>query len=91
MKTKSSKSGNLSENLSMNTKKVFSILAIFLSFIQIALSDGYKVPQYAYTLDVCDIDNDGDIDIIVGSHDQGNDTISILLNDGYGNFTISSR
>jgi hypothetical protein len=90
MKTKSLPSCNISETFFMNTKKAISILVILLSFIQFALSDGYKVPQYAYSLDVCDIDNDGDIDIIVGSHDQGNDTISILLNDGYGNFTIST-
>jgi hypothetical protein len=73
----------------MNTKKVISILAIFLSFIQFAFSDGYKVPQYAYTLDVCDIDNDGDIDIILGSNNYGSDTISILINDGFGNFSLS--
>lgn len=73
----------------MKIKEALSILIVFLSFIQFALSDGYKVPKYAYSLDVCDIDNDGDIDIIVGSHDQGNDTISILKNDGFGNFSIS--
>lgn len=74
----------------MKIKKALSLLIVFLSFIQFALSDGYKVPQYTYNgMDVCDIDNDGDIDIIVGSHDQGNDTISILLNDGFGNFSIS--
>jgi hypothetical protein len=73
----------------MNKKNSFLLLAILLSFIQFALSDGYKVPQYAYGLAVCDIDNDGDIDIVVGSDNQGNDTISILLNDGYGNFTWS--
>ena len=73
----------------MNTKKVISILAIFLSFIHFALSDEYKVPQYAYALDVCDIDNDGDIDIILGSNNYGSDTISILINDGFGNFSLS--
>jgi len=89
MKTKSSLPGHQVKNLFMNTKKVFSILVILLSFIHFALSDGYKVPQYAYTLDVCDIDNDGDIDIILGSNNYGSDTISILMNNGYGNFSLS--
>ncbi|MCK9398858.1 MAG: FG-GAP-like repeat-containing protein [Bacteroidales bacterium] len=73
----------------MKTKIAFSILAILFLFSQFGLSDGYKVPKYAYSLDVCDIDNDGDIDIILGSNNYGSDTISILMNDGYGNFSLS--
>ncbi len=73
----------------MNKKKIFSILSILLIFLQFILADEYKVPQHAYDLDVCDIDNDGDIDIVLGSNNQGNDTISILINDGYGNFSLS--
>ncbi len=64
-------------------------MAFFLIVSRIAVSDGYKVPQYAYGLTACDIDNDGDIDIVVGSDNQGFDTLSILLNDGFGHFTIS--
>jgi hypothetical protein len=73
----------------MKIKKTISILSIFFSLVQFALSDEYKVPLYAYSLDVCDIDNDGDIDIVLGSNNYGRDTISILMNDGFGNFSLS--
>jgi hypothetical protein len=74
----------------MKTKKLFLILFTFFTLIQIVLPDEYKVPQYAYGLDICDIDHDGDFDIVVGSFTYtGNDTMSILINDGYGNFTWS--
>ena len=71
----------------MNSKEVFLVLSVLFALTQFALSDEYKVPQDAYDLAVCDIDNDGDIDIVVGSNDQGNDSISILINDGFGNFS----
>ncbi len=65
------------------------LIAFFLIISEIAISDGYKVPQYAYGLTACDIDNDGDIDLIVGSNNQGNDTICIMINDGFGKFSIT--
>jgi hypothetical protein len=73
----------------MHKLKIILIFTVAILIYQTAQSDGYKVPQYAYGLTVCDIDNDGDVDIIVGSDDQGNDSISILLNNGYGSFSIS--
>lgn len=73
----------------MKTIKLLFTLFTYFIVIKFALSDEYKVPRYAYGLDVCDIDNDGDMDLVVGSNNQGNDTISLLINDGYGNFSLS--
>lgn len=51
----------------------------------------YNIPRVAYSVTAGDIDMDGDNDIVVG-HNYSSQTqwsgVSILLNDGYGHFSI---
>ncbi|NQV17105.1 MAG: VCBS repeat-containing protein [Armatimonadetes bacterium] len=77
-------------------KSRFSWKYIVLSFIvlviyTITFAAEYTVPRFAYSVYAGDLDLDGDKDIVVGhktawGHD--NPTISILLNEGAGTFTI---
>ncbi|MDA3885884.1 MAG: FG-GAP-like repeat-containing protein [Candidatus Delongbacteria bacterium] len=69
--------------------KKISILIIFVTAFFL-FADEYIVPKKPASVDVADIDQDGDLDIILG-HDKINDWtgISILTNDGYGIFSYS--
>lgn len=62
-----------------------------LVLITIAFSSTYQLPTAAYSLDVEDIDLDGDQDIVVGHKvmwEYTNPSISILENNGYGQFEL---
>jgi hypothetical protein len=49
-----------------------------------ALDYGVQIRNQSWTADLGDIDNDGDLDMVVTNHDA---TIQLFENDGVGNFT----
>lgn len=68
----------------------YFIITVFIS-VTIAFSASYTVPKSANSVYVEDIDLDGDKDIVVGhkvAWEQDNPTISILENNGNGEFTL---
>jgi hypothetical protein len=69
-------------------KHFITILLVFATYMY---SASYTVPKSAYSVYVEDIDLDGDNDIVVGhkvAWEQDNPTISILENNGKGEFTL---
>jgi hypothetical protein len=66
---------------------------ILLLFPLLLSSVEFTVPFQAYDADVADIDNDGDLDIMIGSLVPGtpepSDSVTFLINNGYGEFTKS--
>ena len=51
----------------------------------------YRVPRAAYSMCTADLDGDGDNDIVVGHNycvETGWEGISILINDGFGQFSL---
>jgi hypothetical protein len=72
------------------TKRLFALIIILLLASTVMLvAKEYNVPRAASSVFVCDLDLDGDIDIVVGhktAWGENNPTISILWNDGKGNF-----
>jgi len=74
----------------MRIKCIF--ILILLIFIKYIYSAEYTIPRCASSVYAEDIDLDGDKDIIVGHNtlwEYNNPSISILTNDGNGNFTIA--
>ncbi|MCK5050193.1 MAG: VCBS repeat-containing protein [Candidatus Cloacimonetes bacterium] len=70
----------------------FIFVLILLISIKYIYSAEYTIPRAASSVYAEDIDLDGDKDIIVGHNtlwEYTNPSISILTNDGNGNFTIS--
>ncbi len=68
-------------------------IILIISFFQICIVSGvvYDVPRKPASVDVADIDLDGDNDIVLGHSAHVGDywgMISILENNGYGEFTI---
>ena len=82
-------------------EKEFSYLDIVLSngnnweqktlSVQSRRTDVYEDSGYYHGVDVGDIDNDGDIDIIVAMWSNPNKGISLWKNDGTANFTEFNR
>ena len=73
----------------MKTRRIITL--VFLS-ICLVFSAEYKIPIAALSVDVNDLDLDGDLDIVVGHWTiwgDTNKTISILKNKGNGEFTIA--
>jgi hypothetical protein len=71
--------------------KVIKIVILFVIISQYVFSATYQLPFAAYSLDIEDIDLDGDKDIIVGhkvAWEQTKPSISILENNGYGEFNL---
>ena len=70
-------------------KKHQILLLLFSFIVTFSFTIEYPVPNFPFDITTADIDRDGDIDIIVASGDLGieNDTISVLYNDGVGDFT----
>ena len=67
------------------------IVVLFFALFQFLISASYQLPFAAYSLDVKDIDLDGDKDIVVGHEvawEHTNPSISILENNGYGDFDL---
>ncbi len=64
------------------------LLWVFL-FVQIptALSQEFTMPSFVHAIDACDMDMDGSNDIIVSCSYE--DSIVILFNDEYGNFSLN--
>lgn len=68
---------------------VHLILFLLLIANSFSFADEYIVPKKPASVDVADIDFDGDLDIVLGHHYFNNWTgVSVLSNDGYGNFTF---
>jgi len=65
------------------------IIGFFLFLTSLSFASEYTVPKNAENIDWADIDFDVDIDIIIASYRSSTvqDTISIFINDGYGDFT----
>ena len=71
--------------------KAIMIVVLFFALFQFLISASYQLPFAAYSLDVKDIDLDGDKDIVVGHEvawEHTNPSISILENNGYGDFDL---
>ncbi|MBU1679598.1 MAG: T9SS type A sorting domain-containing protein [Bacteroidetes bacterium] len=70
-----------------------SLIVIYLMFMVSidSLATEYKVPKKPASVAVADINLDGHLDIVLG-HDPDSETawsgVSILINDGKGNFTL---
>ena len=72
--------------------KYIVLLFIVLVIFSTTYAAEYIVPRAAYSVYAEDLDLDGDNDILVGHKTVWggtNPTISILANDGFGNFAIS--
>jgi hypothetical protein len=72
--------------------KIIIVSFLILVFINLLYSIEYTVPRAASSVYAEDLDLDGDKDIIVGHKtlwEYTNPSISILTNDGNGDFTIS--
>ena len=54
------------------------------NYTDLAADHGIQVKYQSWTADFGDIDNDGDLDLVVTNHDH---TIQLFENDGSGNFT----
>jgi len=71
---------------------LISIVGIVLFLSSLLCADEYTVPKIAYDITCNDINSDENIDIIIGStaaNTWNSDSISVLINDGYGNFNVS--
>ena len=65
------------------------ITVVLLLLSNISFTVEYPVPNYPYDITASDIDCDGDMDIIVGSHgsfEELQDTLTVMRNTGEGNF-----
>lgn len=72
--------------------KMIIVLFLISVFVNLLYSAEYTVPRAASSVYAEDLDLDGDKEIIVGHNtlwENTNPSISILTNDGNGNFTIS--
>jgi hypothetical protein len=73
----------------MNFKLYFSIL-LFLLLFSLAFgrvnAQEYTMPSFVHAIDACDMDLDGNLDIIVSCGYE--DSLVILYNDGIGNFDL---
>ena len=74
------------------TKMLF-VLTIWIVFfiVSVSFSATFQLPFAAYSVDVEDIDLDGDKDIVIGHEvawEHTNPSISILENNGYGEFDL---
>ncbi|MBN2789356.1 MAG: T9SS type A sorting domain-containing protein [Candidatus Delongbacteria bacterium] len=69
--------------------KIFKKMCIILIIISACYSDEYIVPMKPASVDVADIDFDGDLDIVIGHH-YSNDWsgITTLSNNGKGIFSV---
>ena len=77
--------------LGKNKMILISIIGIVLFLSSLSFASEYTVPKKPASVDVADIDLDGDLDIVIGHDWHGEDywgLISILENDGNGNFFI---
>lgn len=66
-------------------------LFCFTQINNIQTQTTFKMPSRPYGVSIVDYDLDGDNDVIVGSSDPGftdPDSIVIMFNDGWGNFTM---
>ena len=73
------------------TKMILISIIGLLFFSSISFASEYTVPKNAENIDFADVVFDNDIDIIVGSYRSSTvqDTISILVNDGFGDFEVN--
>lgn len=70
-------------------------VVLILLLIPILLSSvEFAVPFQVYDADIADIDNDSDLDIVIASltpgHPEPPDSLTFLINNGYGEFTKST-
>jgi hypothetical protein len=76
------------EKLKGNIQTWISIILLALLVIQIkaAFTQEFEMPSFVHAIDACDMDMDGNMDIIVSCSYQ--DSLVILFNDGFGNFNL---